>query len=168
MTEYRITGMHIENFKGIKDIELSFDQDATHVCGRNGSGKSSLVDAFCWVLFNTDSKGNAPGSDNFREKPLDDNGAEIHYLDTMVEIRGTLNGLPYNLKRVQRENWAQKRGFVDNIYTGNESVYYVNSVETKRTDFQKRIAEIAPVDILKVLGTLGEFNRRNWKERRTT
>ena len=168
MTVLKLNGMTIQNFKGVRDLAITFSGDKVTIDGRNGSGKSTLVDAFCWVLFNTDSKGNAAGSDNFREKPLDDNGQEIHYLDTMVTLDCTLDGMPFALKRVQREIWSKKRGFIDEVYGGNESSYWINGIETKAADFKEKLKAIAPIDVLEVLANLGEFNRRNWKERRTT
>ena len=67
----------IANFKGIRNLTIDFADTETHIFGMNGSGKSSIADAFTWVLFNKDSHGNAPGSDNFREKPLDAEGNAI-------------------------------------------------------------------------------------------
>ena len=80
-----IERMLIRNFKGTKEKEIKFGQK-TAVYAQNGLGKTTIADAFYWVLFNKDSAGNAPGSDNFREKPLDSNGEEIHNLETEVTL----------------------------------------------------------------------------------
>ena len=82
--------MRIANFKGIRSLTVTFGSDSTAISGMNGTGKSSIADAFSWVLWNKDSHGNAPGSDNFHEKPLDERGNEIHNLDTTVELLCTL------------------------------------------------------------------------------
>ena len=84
--------MAISNFKGIRHFEIDFDQKRTAISGANGTGKTSIADAFSWCLFNKDSQGNAPGTANFREKPLDDEGNEVHNLDTTVELFCTLDG----------------------------------------------------------------------------
>ena len=94
--------LRISNFKGIREMEIDFAATETHIAGMNGTGKTTLPDAFSWVLFNKDSHGNAPGSDNFREKPLDADGKEIHNLDTTVELVCLLDGRAFNLKRTQR------------------------------------------------------------------
>ena len=166
MTELKLVSMHIENFKGVRDLEVKFGGERTEITGRNGSGKSTIADAFYWVLFNTDSKGNAPGSDKFREKPLGDDGLELHGLDTAVELNCMLNGLPFVMKRTQREIWSKKRGFVEEVFGGNESTYQINGLDVKVSEFKKRVAEIAELDKLELLASLGEFNRRPWKERR--
>ena len=50
--------IHIEHFKSIKDLVVPFGQ-VTELSGRNGSGKSSVYDAFLWCLFGRDSLGQA-------------------------------------------------------------------------------------------------------------
>lgn len=160
-----IERMRIENFKGTQELEIDFAEE-THIFGMNGTGKTTIPDAFSWVLFNKDSKGNAPGSDNFREKPLDDNGREIHGLDTTVELDCKLDGQRLNLRRTQREKWVKKRGNMDAVFQGNESVYWINDVETKLSDFKAKIAEIAPEEVFRLIGTLAAFNAQDWKKRR--
>lgn len=156
----------IENFKGIRSLSIDFADTETHIFGMNGTGKSSIADAFTWVLFNKDSHGNAPGSDNFREKPLDAEGKEIHNLDTTVELVCLLDGKAFNLKRTQRENWVKKRGSTNPVYQGNASTYWINDVETALKDFKARIAEIAPEEVFRLIGTLAAFNAQEWKKRR--
>lgn len=161
-----IQKMLISNFKGTKEREVVFSGDVTHIAGANGTGKTTIQDAFCWVLFNQDSRGNAPGSDHFREKPLGEDGQEIHNLDTTVELLCRLDGKPFNLKRTQRESWVKKRGSVEATYTGNASTYWINDVETPLKDFKKRIAEIVPEDVFRLIGSLSAFNALDWKKRR--
>lgn len=161
-----IDKMRISNFKGIRELELDFSSEKTAIYGANGTGKSSIVDAFCWVLYNKDSNGNAPGSDNFREKPLDDTGHEVHNLDTTVELECKLDGKAFDLKRTQRENWVRKRGSANAVYNGNASTYWINGTETALKDFKARIAEIAPDEIFRLVGNLAAFNSQEWKKRR--
>ena len=157
--------LELENFKGVKKGAYEFG-DETRIDGQNASGKSTIVDAFCWLLFNKDSHGNAPGSDKFREKPLDANGQEIHYLETSVTACFDLDGQPFNLRRMQKENWVKKRGCADATYQGNVSTYWINEVETKSTDFSARIASIANGDVFLLITTLGAFTAMDWKKRR--
>lgn len=158
--------INITNFKGIRSLSIDFADTQTHIFGMNGSGKTSIPDAFCWVLYNKDSCGNAPGSDSFREKPLDDTGHEVHNLETVVELICLLNGKAFNLKRAQRENWVKKRGSANPVYQGNVSTYWINDVETALKDFKARIAEIAPEEVFRLIGTLAAFNAQEWKKRR--
>jgi DNA repair exonuclease SbcCD ATPase subunit len=161
-----LKSMDIENFKGIKQLHLDFSPAQTDISGANASGKSSIADAFSWCIWNKDSNGNAPGTDSFREKPLDDNGQEIHNLETMVSIHAMLDGKPFNLKRIQAENWVRKRGSEDSTYQGNVSRYFINDVEIKQTEFRARIATIVPEDVSRLVTILSAFNQVEWKKRR--
>ncbi|KKL87358.1 hypothetical protein LCGC14_1935460, partial [marine sediment metagenome] len=59
MSEIRLTEMVVSNFKGIKRFVLSAgDQDAT-VYGDNATGKTTLIDAYLWLLRGKDSRDNA-------------------------------------------------------------------------------------------------------------
>ncbi|MFA5378491.1 MAG: AAA family ATPase [Dehalococcoidia bacterium] len=166
MKRLTIEQMTIQNFKGVTDLTVEFSPSVTRISGRNEAGKTTIPDAFCWVLFNKDSNGKTPGTDDFHEKPLDDAGNEIHNLDTMVELRCKVNDLPFNLCRLQRENWVKKRGNTDAEFQGNTSQYWINGVEVKLSDFKSRIAEIAPEDVFRVIGMLSAFNALDWKKRR--
>lgn len=160
-----IERMRIQNFKGTRDLTIDFGE-VTRISGMNGTGKTTIPDAFSWVLWNKDSKGNAPGSYDFHEKPLDDNGNEIHNLDTTVELICRLDGQPFNLRRTQRENWVKKRGSEEAVFQGNVSTYWINDVETKLTDFKARIAQIGSEEVFRVIGSLSAFNAQDWKKRR--
>lgn len=158
--------MVLENFKGIRHLDINFSADTTSISGANGTGKTSIVDAFCWVLFNKNANGDAPGSDNFREKPLDENGQTIHNLDTTVELYCTLDGQRFDLKRTQVENWVKKRGNAEATFQGNVSTYWINGVETKQADFKARIKAIADDDVMLLIGSLSAFNMLEWRKRR--
>lgn len=160
-----IDRMTIQNFKGVRELVVDFGT-TTKIFGMNGTGKSTIPDAFCWVLFNKDSHGNAPGSDSFHEKPLDVDGKEIHNLDTTVELICRLDGQPFNLRRTQRESWVKKRGASEAVFQGNVSTYWINDVETKLQDFKARIATITSEEAFRLIGSLSAFNQMEWKKRR--
>lgn len=160
-----IDSMEIRNFKGTKEMKISFGE-RTEIFARNGLGKTTIADAFYWVLFNKDSAGNAPGSDNFREKPLDGTGEEIHNLETDVVLSCRLDGAPFVLRRMQKENWVKKRGSSNPTFQGNVSTYWINSVETGANDFHKRISAIADEDTFPMIATMSAFNAADWKKRR--
>ena len=158
--------IRLENFKGCRSLELDFSAGNTKIAGANGTGKTTIVDAFCWVLWNKDSNGNAPGSDAFREKPLDENGNTIHNLDTTVELFCTLDGQRFDIKRRQVENWVKKRGNAEATFQGNVSTYWINGVEIKQNDFKARIRAIADEEVVRNIGSLSAFNAQEWKARR--
>lgn len=158
--------MKIENFKAVRELEINFNSKKTNISGSNGAGKTTIADAFSWVLWNKNSHGDAPGSDNFHEKPLDENGNEVHNLETSVSLDCLLDGQRFDLKRTQSENWVKKRGSAEATFQGNVSTYWINGVETKLADFKARIAAIANEEVFRLIGSLSAFNAMEWKKRR--
>jgi chromosome segregation ATPase len=45
-----IDSLKIEEFRGVRKLELSFDRSNFAICGPNGTGKSGVVDALEFVL----------------------------------------------------------------------------------------------------------------------
>ncbi len=46
----RLTSLHLENFRGLKDLKLDFHRDITVLVGVNGSGKTSVIEASAAML----------------------------------------------------------------------------------------------------------------------
>jgi len=70
----------LSNFKGIRDFTLEPDGNCL-IKGANATGKTSLMDAFLWLLFNKDSQGKA----DFALKTLKE-GQEIPNIEHSVEM----------------------------------------------------------------------------------
>ena len=77
----KLNSMRIENFKGIAAFEFTPSGENVTVYGDNATGKTTLADAFLWLLFDKDSSGAAA----FNLKTLDENGEAEHMLDHSVE-----------------------------------------------------------------------------------
>lgn len=52
----KIRSLHMENFKGIKSLDVNFS-NKTSIKGQNAAGKTTVFDAFTWLLFNKNSAG---------------------------------------------------------------------------------------------------------------
>lgn len=52
----KIRSLHMENFKGIKSLDVTFS-GKTKISGQNAVGKTTIFDAFTWLLFNKNSAG---------------------------------------------------------------------------------------------------------------
>ena len=79
-----IESLKIRNFKGIREQDITFDPVETSICGENGTGKTTVVDAFNWLLFEKDSQGRT----QFEIKTLKEDGQAINGLDHSVEEIG--------------------------------------------------------------------------------
>lgn len=63
--------MKLENFKSVKEKTIDFSA-RTNIKGQNAAGKTTVADAFMWVLFNKMSDGTQPD----KIRPHDEDGKE--------------------------------------------------------------------------------------------
>lgn len=129
----------IENFKGLGCRDVNFRSDLQIIRGANATGKTSLADAFMWLLFGVDYS----GSSSFEIKPLGADGSPHHNLDTVVEAILTIGEQPLSLKKVFREVWKKKRGSAQAEFSGHEVNHFINNVPCREGDYKAKVAEIA-------------------------
>lgn len=162
MNEIILKKLRLENFKGVKNLEIDFSGDTT-ISGANATGKTTIFDAFSWLLFDKDSANRS----TFGIKTYDDGGEVIHGLDHTVEGDLTVGEKPIKLKKVYSEIWTKKRGSTSETFSGHTTDYYVNEVPVKKGDYEKRIAEIISEERFKLLANPHHFNEvLDKKERR--
>ena len=53
-----IKRLSLVNFKGLRNVVIDFNDTVTTISGRNGTGKTTIMDAFTWLLWGKDSEGN--------------------------------------------------------------------------------------------------------------
>lgn len=129
--EIRINKLTIDNFKGIRHFEFTPGGESVEVLGENGTGKSTLFDAFIWLLFGKDHRGqSASGTSGFDIKPIDPATREvIHHATTSVEAALILDGYPKTIRRTWREEWVKPRGQAEAVLTGHTASFWVDGVE---------------------------------------
>lgn len=152
----------LENFKGIKSLEVGFGQD-TQIFGVNASGKTTVFDGFLWCLFGKDSQNKA----DFEIKPLEATGAEKHNLETMVETALTADGKPATLRKVYREKYTKKRGTATQEFSGHTTEYFLDDVPLQKKEFDERVKGIINEDVFRLLTDPRYFNEQlHWTDRR--
>lgn len=150
----RLNKISIRNFKGIRELDIDFNGKNTNIYGDNATGKTSIFDAFLWVLFNK----NSAGKSDFSYKPFGKNGKEVHFLNTEVQIELNIDGIAKTLKKVSTENWVKKRGNAQQVYEGNVSSYWIDEVPVKLSEYQRIITDIIPEQKFKMITNPLFFN----------
>jgi DNA repair exonuclease SbcCD ATPase subunit len=159
----KLLKLTLKNFKGIRDFSLEANGKNVNCYGDNATGKTTIFDAFLWLLFDKDSK-NRKG---FELKTLDENNSPIHNLNHEVEGIFEVDGKQISFRKVFAEKWTKKRGSATEEFTGHTTDYFVDGVPVKKNEYDGKIAEIANEEIFKLLTNPTYFNEHlHWQERR--
>ncbi len=159
----KLIRMYLENFKGIKKAEFNFGGYDANIYGANGTGKTTVFDAFTWLLFGKASEERA----NFSPKTITAEGA-AHNLDHSVECDIEIDGTTTTFKRVFHEVYKKTRGRAESVLSGHTTDYYINGVPKKEKEYQKFWQEIFDSDEeVKLLSMPAYFAEQlHWEKRR--
>lgn len=161
----KIKSILLQNFKGCKKNEpYVFDGKNVTVCGANGSGKTTIFDAFTWLLFGKDSLDNA----KFEIRPLDVDGKQIDNVEICVAATLEIEGKEVELKKTQKQNWVKKRGTQNPVLQGNVNEYEIDGYPRSEKDYKEYINGIVSDDLFKMLTNPAYFPNMPWKDQRAT
>lgn len=152
----------MQNFKGCNNSTYTFDGKNVTACGANGSGKTTIFDAFTWLLFGKDSLDNA----KFEIRPLDKDGNQIDNVEICVSATLEIDGKEVELKKTQRQNWVKKRGTQNPVLQGNVNEYEIDGYPRSAKDYEEYINGIVSDDLFKMLTNPTYFPNMPWKEQR--
>ena len=160
----KIKSIALQNFKGCKNATYTFDGKNVTVCGANGSGKTTIFDAFTWLLFGKDSLDNA----KFEIRPLDRYGKQIDNVEICVAATLEIDGKEVELKKTQKQNWVKKRGSEHPVLQGNVNEYEIDGYPRSEKDYKEYINGIVSDDLFKMLTNPTYFPNMPWKDQRAT
>jgi len=162
--EIKLQKLKMSNFKGIKNLEIDFGQ-TTNIYGENATGKTTIFDAFTWLLFDKDSS----NKKDFNIKTLGKDGEAIHGLEYTVEGQMSIDGRPLNLRKIFTEKWVKERGAAEKVFSGHETKYWINEVPVKKNEYQDKINSLIDELIFKLITNPTFFNLNlSWQDRRKT
>ena len=161
MKQIKLLSMHIQNFKGCKDRTIEFGEKC-RISGANATGKTTIFDAFTWLLFGKDSL----GSSDFDIRPLDANGKMVDNIEISVEAKLSVDGDEYDLKKVQKQKWVKKRGTDTREFQGNVNEFDINGYPKVQKEFKEFISGIVDEDVFNLITNPAAFNSLPWKKQR--
>jgi len=163
MKRITLLSMDIQNFKGCTGRTIDF-ADKTKICGANATGKTTIFDAFTFLLFNRDSL----GSSDFDIRPLDADGKMIDNIEISVKARISVDDEEFELKKVQKQKWVKKRGTDSREFQGNQNEFEINGYPKSQKEFKEFISEIVDEDVFNLITNPAAFNSLPWKKQRET
>ena len=157
----KLTKLELLNFKGLKAFTINFNGDVI-IRGDNATGKTTVFDSVCWLLFGKDSLDRA----DFEIKTLD-RGEPVHKVNHEVTGTFTLDeGGTVELKRVYREKYSSPRGG-EVTMTGHTTDYFVDGVPKKEKEYKEIVNSLVDENIFKLITNPLYFNETySWQNRR--
>lgn len=157
-----VKSIELGNWRG-QSRKLLFG-NKNEIRGRNKEGKSTLLNAFLWLLTGYDEY-------NRSNYQLFNNKVEQTYdnaVPASVEAIFDVNGNEYKFKKVAKQGWARTRGGATYERKGTDTYqFYVDDIEVSSTNYKDTIESIfAPIDKLKIMLNIRYFLMLDWKDMR--
>lgn len=157
-----LKSLHMENFKGIKSLDVNFS-NKTSIKGQNAVGKTTIFDAFTWLLFNK----NSSEEEKFNVRPLDKDGHRIDNVEIKVVGVIEVDGKEVELSKVQKQNWVKKRGTDTVTLQGNVNSFEIDGYPKSEAEFKAYISGLAQSEeMFKMLTNPQYFSSLKWKDQR--
>lgn len=159
----KLNQMKLMNFQGIKNLELNFNGLDKSIRGDNGTGKTTIINAYYYLL--TDKPSVAIADYSPKTKGIE---GDLHNLEHTVECTFNIDGIIRVLKKTYKEKWTQKRGNKNKELTGNTISYEVDGFPVKEKDYNREIEDLfGPREVIQMLISPTYFGDiLAWKERR--
>lgn len=163
--EIIIKSITLINFKGIKgEYTVQIPPEGLNIYGDNGTGKTTLNDAFRWILFNK----NSDDKTAFEIKTLDENSEPVHGLDHKVILVLEVDGRVKQFEKTYREVWRERRGSSNKVFDGHSTEYSINNVPKQAGEFKKALEEILLESTFKIVTDPLYFaSELNWEKRKS-
>ncbi len=163
MTVIKLQSLAIHNFKGIHDFVLEPKGENTSILGMNATGKTTIFDAFTWLLFGKNSE----EAKQFNVKPLNAQGEEILGLEPEVTATLRIGNKNTVLKRVLTEVWTKPAGQLEKVRKPDKTVLYIDDVPQKVKEYEEYINGLINMDAFKIITNPAAFTSTKWEQQRS-
>lgn len=165
----RLLSLALKNFKGHKNLAFTFD-DITILSGANGTGKTSVFDAFCWLLTGKDSLGRVCGTGQKGEatiRPRQADGELLRVVEVSVTGWFKIDGPDvYTLQRIFCETYSTDKNSGEKFFKGNTTKYFINGVPTPAAKYEAWVKEHMNPETLKLTSDPAYFPGLPWQDQR--
>lgn len=140
----KLKRMILENFMYYMAVMLDFPQIAK-ILAKNGKGKSSIVNAFMWCLFDCDYelRSNPKVRREVDGKPVEDK-------DVSVELVLDVDGKEVKMRKVQKRKYSK-----DGTTYKDNNEYYINDVPKTKKEFEEYLG--IDMSVLKMSTNINGF-----------
>lgn len=164
MKKVELKKLVAQNFRS-KSFEFEFGE-RNDIRGKNRSGKSSIKNAFFWLLTGADDLDRT----NYNLFDTTIVHTKENSVPTIVTGVLVIDGVEYEISRTAKIGWTRKRG--NDEYerkTSDDYSFAIDGIERSATEFKNWIEDtLAPVEMLKCMINTQHFlyNIDDWKVQR--
>lgn len=158
-----IKHLRLRNFKKVTDLSIDFHPTHTTIEGANEAGKTTIFDAFTWVLFGKNSENKS----DFSIKTLDSQNKAIPRLEHEVTAVFDVDGVETTFRRLYKEKYTKKRGSSVEVFDGHKEELFINDVPKSLTEYNAFVDSIFKTSISRMITDPRYFNEQlKWEQRR--
>lgn len=158
----KLNWIEVKNFKRLKNFRAEFKGKSALVAGKNGTGKTTLADAFFWLLTDADSDQQT----KFNLLELQKTGEVIDNQDAVVEAEFMVGVKKVRLRKEYKQKWQTKRGSTEAEMTTHTTDHFFDGVPVKKKEWAKKLGDIIDPDIIRSIADIHYFCSRLKPERR--
>ena len=160
MKQVTIKDLSLVNFKGHRNLTVKFEHE-TVISGDNATGKSTVMDAFLWLMFGKDQFDRS----DYEIIPIVE-GTRFDKVDPEVTATIQVDRKSYTLKKVMHQKWVRKRGTETEVFDGCENLYFIDEVPKKASEYKALIAMIVEEGLFKMITNPSNFLNLPWEKQR--
>lgn len=175
MNRIKLSKLKLRFFKGEVKRDIDFG-DKTIIKGSNESGKSTIADAWTFLIYGRDSLGKTNFDIKTQKterviKKLGWDKEQISPLDFIEDVEHSVYGEIYvndtlvKLKRTIVQEWG-KTPEGNRIFKGHKTKCEYDELDVSVTEYQRRIGEIIDDNLFKLMTDINYFHQLNKEERR--
>lgn len=160
MKTVTLQSIEVRNFKGIRHLKLEPNNSHCVISGDNGTGKTTIYDAYLWCLFGTTS------SPNTKIQTLDSNNEVIHHVETSVAMVLRIDN-EYNISIESRltEKWDAV-GTPNEKFKGTTIQRYYNDTPLSLKEYTSKLEAICDLKTWQMLSNIHSFYAMKMEDRR--
>lgn len=156
----KINEIKISRFKALKDLDVVFDGKNAVISGGNGTGKTSIYEAYYWCLFGKTLAANGI------VQTLGKDNEPVHKVDTVVEVVLDIDGeYDVKIRRALVEKWKAK-DMPDERFMGTEVQRFWNDVPVSMAEFKRKLETLVPIAQWQMLSNNAAFMSYKMEDRR--
>lgn len=155
--------LSLEDFKG-RTMSFDFSDGRTVIRGTNEAGKSTLTNAFFWLLMGVDAQDRT----NYELYDTTLDFTPENAIPAVVKGMFDIDGAEYSFKRCAKQKWVRPRGKSEYVKDkSDEYTFYIDDLAVSANVYKERVeALFAPIDKLKLMLNVRYYQTLDWKKLR--